>query len=218
MRPVETRQGYDLWAPSYDSTQNPMVAMADFAMDRTLPDVEGREVVELGCGTGRNFARFLGASSLVGLDFSEGMLAVARQRHPDVTLVHHDLRHRLPLADGCCDQAVFSLVLEHVEELGPALAEACRIVRAGGAVYLCEMHPFLALQGTGAHFRHQDGELRLPTWPHQCGDFVRAGVEAGLRVAAMHDWKPTPEVERIQPKVARHRGVPMLLTVLLLRP
>src|SRR5438477_4433775 len=54
-----------------------------------LPDVDGRRVLDLGCGAGQ-LARHLasiGAAEVVGIDVSERMLALARTEwaHPRVT-------------------------------------------------------------------------------------------------------------------------------------
>src|SRR6266704_4816361 len=54
-----------------------------------LPDVDGRRVLDLGCGAGQ-LARHLatsGAAEVVGVDLSERMLALARAEfaHPHVT-------------------------------------------------------------------------------------------------------------------------------------
>src|SRR4051812_27626257 len=79
---ITTEEGYALWAASYDTFDNPVVAMAAHALDRTPPSVAGKRVLELGCGTGRNLNELIarGAREYVGLDSSEAMLKHARER------------------------------------------------------------------------------------------------------------------------------------------
>src|SRR5215510_2399636 len=51
---------------------------------------EGARVLELGCGTGDLLAA-LKPSFGVGVDFSEGMIAQARQAHPDLSFLVGDI-------------------------------------------------------------------------------------------------------------------------------
>ncbi|MCS3627865.1 SAM-dependent methyltransferase [Salinibacter ruber] len=48
-----------------------------------------------------------------------------------------------------------TLVLEHVEALGPVFQEARRVVRDGGTFYLAELHPTRQFGGTQAHFEDE---------------------------------------------------------------
>jgi SAM-dependent methyltransferase len=48
-----------------------------------------------------------------------------------------------------------TLVLEHVEALGPVFQEARRVLRDGGTFYLAELHPTRQFGGTQAHFEDE---------------------------------------------------------------
>jgi SAM-dependent methyltransferase len=61
---------------------------------------EGARVLELGCGTGDLLAA-LKPSFGVGVDFSPGMIAQARQAHPDLTFLVGDIE-RLEAAPAFC--------------------------------------------------------------------------------------------------------------------
>ncbi len=50
-----------------------------------------------------------------------------------------------------------TLVLEHVEALGPVFQEARRVLRDGGTFYLAELHPTRQFGGTQAHFEDEAG-------------------------------------------------------------
>jgi SAM-dependent methyltransferase len=65
--------------------------------------VAGRDVLELGCGTGKNTGWLAEhARTVVGLDFSAGMLARARERvrAANVRFARHDVRQRWPVPDA----------------------------------------------------------------------------------------------------------------------
>jgi tRNA (cmo5U34)-methyltransferase len=79
-----------------------------------------RRLLDLGTGDGRLIAmlqRDRPELRAVGLDFSEAMLAAARERFADderVELVQHDLDERLP-ALGRFDAVVSSMAIHHLE-------------------------------------------------------------------------------------------------------
>jgi len=182
---------YDRWSSGYDSYENPMVFAAEQIV-RGFTDVQGKDVVEPGCGTGRNLAalKALGARSVTGLDLSDGMLAKARARDPAFRLVRHDITQGLPLPDESADLVLFCLALEHIGDLAGVLREAARLLRPTGRIAIIEIHPFVSQGGTAAHFRDAAGEVRMPTFPHRFSDYLNALADAGLRVAACHEWRP----------------------------
>jgi malonyl-CoA O-methyltransferase len=188
---------YDRWAGVYDSYDNPMVfaasqVVAALAQGVTGKGVAGKDVVEFGCGTGRNLAvlKRHGAATLTGCDLSEGMLAKARERDATLRLLQHDMTLRLPLPDRSADLALFSLSLEHVRDIAAPLGEAGRILRQGGGIAVIEIHPLLSMGGLAAHFHEGGQEVRMPTFPHAFADYLNAFAATGLRVAACREWRP----------------------------
>jgi SAM-dependent methyltransferase len=56
---VIAREGYDLWAESYDATPNPVVALDTRHTIEHLPPQDGERILDAGCGTGRNLQALL---------------------------------------------------------------------------------------------------------------------------------------------------------------
>jgi ubiquinone/menaquinone biosynthesis C-methylase UbiE len=134
-------------------------------------------LLELGCGTGKNTVWLAErVRSVLALDFSEGMLAKARDRVASdrVRCARHDVRERLPLADSTVDLLTADLVLEHVAALRPAFAESARVLRPGGRLHVCELHPFRQLLGKQARFaRLGTGEVvRVQAHRHEVADYL----------------------------------------------
>jgi malonyl-CoA O-methyltransferase len=173
----DVARAYDAWSASYDAMANATRDL-DARVLREQLDADGRDVVEVGCGTGKNTAWLAGrARSVVALDFSAGMLAKARERvsATNVRFVQQDLREGWPLDASIADVVTFDLVLEHVEQLGPVMAEAARVLRPGGVLFVCELHPFRQLKGGQAQFVGVDGEtVRVAAWHHDVADYARA--------------------------------------------
>ena len=50
---VSPHEGHVLWAPSYEETPNALLALEERTLDPLLPDLRGKSVLDLACGTGR---------------------------------------------------------------------------------------------------------------------------------------------------------------------
>jgi arsenite methyltransferase len=103
----------------------------------------GERVLDIGSGPGflvEEMAREVGPEGRVaGVDPSESMLALARRRDGAGAV---DLRvgdaFSLPFEDGSFDAAVTTQVLEYVDDVPRALAEARRVLRAGGRLLVLD--------------------------------------------------------------------------------
>jgi ubiquinone/menaquinone biosynthesis C-methylase UbiE len=88
----------------------------------------------LDVATGPGYVAALAAhrrADAVGVDFSETMLAFARNRAPQVEFVHGDAT-ALPFADASFDAVVAAFLLLHLGTPEHAVAEAARVLRSGG--------------------------------------------------------------------------------------
>jgi SAM-dependent methyltransferase len=95
------------------------------------------DVLDVGCGTGvtsRELTKHLGAEgSVTGLDLSENMLSVARQKCPGVTF-HQGSVDAIPLADNSFDLVVSSFMLMFLDDPIAAVREMGRVLRPGGRI------------------------------------------------------------------------------------
>ncbi len=81
--------------------------------------------------------------NVVGLDYAENALRAAKAYEPALPLVAGDV-HALPAASGALAAYLSFGVLEHFEHgMGPALAEAHRVLRPGGLLVLTIPYPNL---------------------------------------------------------------------------
>ena len=188
----DVRGGYDRWAPAYDSQPNATRDLDAEVVRRSGLSLSGAVVLELGCGTGKNTGWFAQtARRVIAVDFSAGMLAEARRRvtAANVELRTHDIRERWPVADGSIDVIACNLVLEHVEDLAPIFHEAVRVLRSGGELLVCELHPYRQLSGAQAHYLDPDsgGAVPVPAFLHSISDFVNGALRAGLELLWMEE-------------------------------
>jgi ubiquinone/menaquinone biosynthesis C-methylase UbiE len=105
---------------------------------------QGRDVLEVGCGTGLVLLRIREFARLArGVDLSPGMLSKAKARGLDVQL---GSATELPFEANQFDVTCSFKVLAHVPEIENALAEMARVTRPGGML-LAEFYNPFSLRG-----------------------------------------------------------------------
>lgn len=110
---------------------------------RLLPDVDGKRVLDAGCGVGDHVEPLLNAGGdVVGIDASESALDVARERFGDRTSFRRaDLTDPLEFDDEAFDVVLSHLVLDHVEDWRPVFEEFARVLSPGGVLVFTTVHP-----------------------------------------------------------------------------
>jgi SAM-dependent methyltransferase len=92
----------------------------------------GDRVLDVATGPGyvAERAEARGAVPL-GIDIADGMVALARRNHPELEFTVGDAEH-LPLEDDSFDAVVGNFVINHLPEPERGVAEAARVLVAGG--------------------------------------------------------------------------------------
>lgn len=68
---------------------------------------------------------------VIGVDFSENMLEIARKKHPNIEFLQTDVTH-LPLEDESFDLCIISFGLRNIENMEKALTEIYRVLKKDG--------------------------------------------------------------------------------------
>ncbi len=150
--PSEIAQMFDHVAPRYDLL-NDLLAFGQTRSWRrhTVAAAEaepGDRVLDLAAGTGTSSEPFADAGiDVVAGDISEGMLAVGRERRPDIQFVYADAMD-LPFEDASFDVVTISYGLRNVQDTAKALSEMHRVLKPGGRLVIAEFS-----QPTNAAFR-----------------------------------------------------------------
>jgi ubiquinone/menaquinone biosynthesis C-methylase UbiE len=132
---------YDAFAPHYERAMRPLERLLlrrlRSAALRQIPS--DSRLLEVGAGTGLNFAHYPPGAHGAATDTSRAMLLIARTKPcpASISLVQTSAEN-LPFATGSFDAACATLVFCSVASPSQALAELRRVVRPGGRIVLLE--------------------------------------------------------------------------------
>ena len=212
MKHVSAQEGYDLWSETYDRTPNPIVAMDARHTLRLLAPKRGEQILDAGCGTGRNLKLLMDSGAkAIGLDFSQGMLEVARRNNPGALLVRANLQHPLPFSSAHFDALLCALIGEHLGDLRVVFQEMYSILKPKGRLVFSVYHPDLAAAGKEANFMRGDMEYRLGAYQHTVDKYQSMLEDTGFRRLVKHEFYGDEELVRSTPIAAKYLSCPVLL-------
>lgn len=93
-------------------------------------------VLDIGCGSGL-FLKMVHSKSnaITGIDLSDELLGIARQRNPDARLLNQDM-HQLPFADKSFHLVTAFNSIQYAEDLSHVLAEIKRVLNDDGKLVI----------------------------------------------------------------------------------
>lgn len=145
---------------------------------------EDDTVLDVATGTGAVALELLRQKrcSVVGLDQSPEMLAVARARLPESVQLVEGEADRLPFPDGSFAGLTFTYLMRYIDDPGATLRELARVVRPGGVLAGLEfgVPPNVAARALWRLYVHAGlpvaGRVISPGWT-AVGDFLGPSIE-----------------------------------------
>ena len=166
------------------------------------------DILEVGAGTGMNFALYAAEARVTATDYSPHMLKRARRRltqtEAEVTVQQANVEN-LPFDDQQFDHTVSTLLFCSVDDPAAGLAEIRRVTKAGGSVRFLEH-----VRADGGNLRRAQGWL-TPLWLlvndgcHLDRETVDEVERAGFEIESV---EPIPNTPGLFPMKQIHARVP----------
>lgn len=184
---------------------------------RLLKPTQGMRVIDIGCGDGfitREIAAM--GAEVVGTDISKEMVKLAQKAAAPNERYVATPAEKLSFAAGSSfDAATIVLALQNIEHLDAALAEAARVLRAGGRLFIVLNHPAFRIpkrtswgwdEEAKTQYRRLDGymseaRLSIDMEPGKGGRgkttvsfhrplqvYVKALAKAGFVIDGLEEW------------------------------
>ncbi|HJR79324.1 MAG TPA: methyltransferase domain-containing protein [Anaerolineales bacterium] len=182
MNQSQRRADYDQIAPTFDRRY----ARNEYAgVERALREFIGREpglrILEAGCGTG-HWLDVLQASEnyVMGLDFSAGMLARARESLPEAALIRGTAQ-QLPLPAASLDRVFCINAIHHFPNKPAFLREVRRVLRPVGKMLSVGLDPHTGIDRWHVYDYFKESlsidRQRYPSSDALCEWMIEAGFQ-----------------------------------------
>lgn len=185
------------------------------AMLGLLPDLEGRRILDAGCGSGWYAEKLIERGAILdAIDSSGAMVEYARERlkkagggESGATLQVADLADRLPFEDEVFDGIVSPLVLHYLRDWRPTLREMHRVLRSNGWLLFSTHHPAAdaSLFKTQNYFAvehvvdHWDWVGRVEFYRRSLTEILDSVAGSDFVIDKLVEPRPTEEFRSVKP-------------------
>jgi ubiquinone/menaquinone biosynthesis C-methylase UbiE len=230
------------WAESaqdwIEADQSIRTGMLDRWMLDSLGDVSGKSVIDIGCGEGR-FSRLLSerGATVTGVDLTEAFIERARSTSSHETYLLGNAETLHGIENDAFDIAVSYIVLVDLLDYRSAINAAYRVLRPGGRLVVCNIHPMRS-SSSGGWIKQGDKKLFYPmdnytaegprefTWfgrtfvnmHRTLSSYIEAFLAAGFTLRALHEPIPSSEELIANPSFDDERRAPNFIIYNLEKP
>ena len=176
---MSIENAYDIWAHQYDTNVNRTRDLDKKCTIETLNNLVFKNVLELGCGTGKNTEWLLNkAERIIGLDFSQEMLNKAEEKITDkrVTFKKSDLTKDWKIENN------FVKNLDHI------FSQANQKLNKNGLFFISELHPFKQYSGSKAQYETENGTKELEVYVHHISEYIDDAKNNGFQLIELKEW------------------------------
>lgn len=205
-------------------------------LKKMFPPLEGKKVLDLGCGYGWHcaYAAEQGASEILGIDVSERMIAEAKKRNPDARICYRvsDLE-QYEYPEETWDCVISNLALHYIEDLDRIYRNVHRTLKKGGTFLFNIEHPvYTAREGQDWIFDENGSPLYWPVddyfypgkrhtrflgcdvekYHHTLTEIMNGLIRTGFRIEWVEEARPSEEMMGI-PGMKDEMRRPMMLMI-----
>lgn len=190
-------------------------------------DVDGKRVLDAGCGEGR-FCRRLAKRGAITLGFDPipELLSAASTRSGNAYVLAR--AEQIPLQSDSFDIVVSYLTLLDIEGFRSAIQEMVRVLRPGGSLVVANQNAFVTTNMSGWHksptgerlhfpvdrYLEERGEwtqwsgIRILNYHRPLSAYLEAFLGQGLLLRRFLEPGPTAQMVRADPELEQWRRVP----------
>ena len=202
-----------------------------------LPELRGKNVLDLGCGFGWHcrYTREQHARWVVGVDISEKMIARARESTNDAAIEYRQVAiEDIDFSAGAFDVVLSSLALHYVERFDIVFRKVHHCLVPGGTFVLSVEHPiFTALAAQDWYYGPHGERLHRPVdhyrdeglrqarflghdvvkYHRTVATYVNVLLDAGFTITRLSEPQPTQETLDKHPDMRDETRRPMFLLI-----
>ena len=220
---------YDLWSEKYDhQPDNLMLALDEEIFSGLMNSLNLRNkiIVDIGCGTGRYWRKIFEQhpKKLIGLDISEGMLKILRQKFPRAE-THHIIKDELyELENESCDFIFSTITIAHIKDIKKAFLEWNRILKPGGEIIVTDYHPAALAKGGKRTFRYRNNTIAVKNYVHPIEKIKEIAGKLLLEILCLTERsideqvKASYEKQNALPVFEAWKGTPIIYGIHLKKP
>jgi len=197
------------------------------AMYDLLPDLKGKKVISIGCGSGEDCDQLQKrGADVTGVDISDSMITIAKDSYPKCNFQVMDMEN-LELNDNSFDFAYSSLAIHYLEDWTKALKEAHRVLKPRASYLFSCNHPTFSameytcnddeisesmlrrrknkrtneMQITGNYFNRRRMEFNeWVIWHKSLTEISSEITDAGFTIELIYEPTPTPKMKEVSPE------------------
>ncbi|MFC5647971.1 class I SAM-dependent methyltransferase [Paenibacillus solisilvae] len=207
------------------------------ALRALLPELQDKNVLDLGCGYGWHclYAHEMQARSVIGIDLSEKMLERAREMTKDSAIEYRRLAiEDIDFAAGEFDVVISSLALHYVERFDIVCRKVHHCLAPGGSFIFSVEHPiftsraeqdwYYGTQGERLHWPvdgYQDEGLRqarfldndVVKYHRTAATYMNTLIDSGFRITRISEPQPAQEMLDNHPEMQDETRRPIFLLI-----
>ena len=188
---MSIEKAYNNWAAQYDTNENKTRDLDRKATIEVLSKYQFENVIELGCGTGKNTEWLVQkATNIICIDFSKEMVAKAKEKivSDKVKFQIADITKGWKIGNNLADLVICNLVLEHIKDLDFIFKQAFQKLKSNGIFFISELHPFKQYTGSKAKCETENGIEELEVYVHHISEFISSAKNNGFKIIDLHEW------------------------------
>lgn len=216
-RPIAL-DAYEAIAEAYAATVDTKPHNAYYERPATLsllPDVEGKRVLDAGCGPGVYSEWLIGQGAhVVSVDASSKMVELTKRRlKKETDIWTADLSRPLTfLSNASFDIVLSTLVLDYIKDWKSIFTEFYRVLHFGGHLVFSVHHPlwdyfyfnsndYFAIEPVICEWHgFGDAPIHMPSFRRPLNEFFNPLTEAGFCIEKLVEPKPTHNFKNADPQ------------------